>query len=383
MKQLTIENFKCFKNIKIPLTELTILAGANGNGKSSVIQALLLLRTSIEKCSKVNTKTKQYEIPGDEEIKGIGIGLNDDYNLSLGYSEYVIPRNSNSSVLEFSLSENTTDFGMKFNAVESKLYIEPISVSGKEKPLSLFNQSFYYLNAERLGPRIKQDIKYTDFPHVGYKGEYTAQLLGDTNINYLHKVEELRKHPTTTSPRLEQQTNAWLNELMPGVSVQATYSTETMSAQVEVNNQFTQGVSVLAPNIGFGISYVLPIIVTGLIAQKGSFMIIENPEAHLHPSAQSKIGEFLAKIAATGVCVIIETHSDHVLNGVQIAVAKRDIEAKLVTVNYFSQNQEETEPQLDSISVTDKGELSKWPKGFFDQSQHDFSKLFNLRKYYE
>ena len=143
MKQLTIENFKCFKNIKIPLTELTILAGANGNGKSSVIQALLLLRTSIEKCSKVNTKTKQYEIPGDEEIKGIGIGLNDDYNLSLGYSEYVIPRNSNSSVLEFSLSENTTDFGMKFNAVESKLYIEPISVSGKEKPLSLFNQSFY------------------------------------------------------------------------------------------------------------------------------------------------------------------------------------------------------------------------------------------------
>lgn len=380
MKYLNLKNFKCFQNTQVKINDLTILAGANGNGKSTIIQALLLLRSSIEKCGKFDNIKQQYEIPTTKDIEGIGVALNGNYNLSLGYGEYVIPKNSNSSVLEFSLSESTTKFEMKFEVEASNLVIKPIVSLGTRRPLALFKQEFYYLNAERLGPRIRQDIKYSDYPHVGYQGEYTAQLLGDTSFNYSHKVEEGRKHQNTVSPRLEQQVNAWLSELMPEVTVQAKYDASTMSAQLEVSNQFTQSSSVLAPNIGFGISYVLPILVSGLIAQKGSFLLVENPEAHLHPSAQSKIGEFLARIAEAGVCVIIETHSDHVLNGIQIAVAKNDIASDKVTINYLSQGEDTTQPQLDSISITSKGELTSWPKGFFDQSQRDFAELFSIRK---
>ena len=107
---------------------------------------------------------------------------------------------------------------------------------------------------------------------------------------------------------------------------------------------------------------------------------MENPEAHLHPSAQSKIGRFLAKVANSGVNVIIETHSDHIINGVQIAVAEKEIKNTNVTVNFFSQFEDKTQPDVNSISIKEKGELTEWPKGFFDQSQIDYSHLIRLKK---
>ena len=76
-----------------------------------------------------------------------------------------------------------------------------------------------------------------------------------------------------------------------------------------------------APNAGFGISYALPIVVAALRAAAGGLLLVENPEAHLHPAGQSRIGGFLARVAADGVQVFVETHSDHVLNGIRVAVA--------------------------------------------------------------
>lgn len=168
--------------------------------------------------------------------------------------------------------------------------------------------------------RASQGVQYSAFRNAGFQGEYVAQLISETNYSY--EVEEQRRHPETKSPRLEQQVNAWLEDLMPGVNITARFNVETMTAQIQVENHFTKGDPTTAPNIGFGISYVLPIIATGLIAEKGSYMIVENPEAHLHPSAQSKVGQFLAMVASNGVNVVLETHSDHVINGIQIAAAK-------------------------------------------------------------
>ena len=252
-----------------------------------------------------------------------------------------------------------------------------------KKPLPIVysnSASDINLNAERIGPRINQGIKFYDFPNAGFQGEFVAQLISDTNSNYTFEIEDSRKNVNSKSPRLEQQVNAWLNELMPGVSVSASYSPDTHSAQIKVDNYYTKGDPTIATNIGFGISYVLPILVTGLIAKKGSFMIVENPEAHLHPSAQSKIGRFLAMVANSGVNVIVETHSDHFVNGIQIATALKEIDKDLVTINYFSQEEYSEQPNVESITINEKGELSNWPKGFFDQTQVDFAELFKIRK---
>ncbi len=387
MVDLKIENFKCFYAAVIPINQLTIFAGANGNGKSTALQALLYLRRTIEHCAQ--WANERYTL---KEVNGLNVELNGAYCLALGNSSLVIPRNSDKNTITIGLTSDDKTLLVEYLSKESELWLTPFNVINVDaENSSLCSQEFYYLNAERIGPRIAQGIKFYDFPNAGFQGEYVAQLISDTDRNYRLEIDENRRHPRRKSPRLEQQVNGWLNELMPGVSIVASYDPNTHSAQIKVDNYFTKGDPTISTNIGFGISYVLPIIVTGLIAKKGSFMIVENPEAHLHPSAQSKIGRFLAMVANAGVKVVVETHSDHVLNGVQIAAAKTEINHEWVTINYFSQPienshavgekpDEKTQPKIENISINQKGELSSWPKGFFDQTQIDFAELFKMRK---
>ena len=378
MKKIELKNFKCFNNASIPLNDLTLLTGANGAGKSSVIQAFTLLRRTIEHCAKWNDKDKRYEYLTNSETNNLNVELNGAYCLALGTSAQVLPINSNEDFVEIKFIDGESYLSVTYEIEnENELHITPNEVQntlGNES--KLFAQEFFYLNAERIGPRIRQGVKFYDYPNVGWQGEFVAQILGNSEFTQKFVVDEERR--ITESPRIEQQTKSWMNFILPGFDIEASYREELLSAQIRVDNSFTRGNPVLATNVGFGISYVLPIVVTGLLAPKGSFMIVENPEAHLHPSAQSRIGRFLAAIANAGVNVIVETHSDHVINGIQIAAVKNEIKSSLVTINYFSSKDQQ--PECVSISLNEKGELSEWPKGFFDQTQIDYMELFNANK---
>lgn len=377
MDAIHIQNFKCFSEIRIPTNRLTILAGSNGKGKSTVIQALLYLRRTIEHCAKWDNDRYIYS-----ETNGLKVQLNGAYRLALGHSSSIINRVRNEEKCTIGIEESKEQFRVQYSIGSSQLWLEPTTVEGGVtlNNCGIFKQQFYYLNAERVGPRISQAIQFYDYPNTGYQGEFVAQLLGDTEFSYSFKVDDKRKFEELQTPRLEQQLNAWLDYIIPGVSISAKYDTETGSAQIRMENEYTKGDSILSTNIGFGISYVLPIIVTGLIAENDSYMVIENPEAHLHPSAQSKIGRFLASVASAGINVIIETHSEHVLNGVQIAAAKSVIPADLVNINFFEQKIGSIQPDVVPVSLNELGELSRWPNGFFDQSQIDFAELHEARK---
>jgi predicted ATPase len=377
MDNLLIQNFKCFQDVAIPINALTIMAGANGNGKSTAIQALLFLRKTIEENCKI---FEEYYITERAEIES-NVSLNSGYMLSLGNSGFVLNRQLSGDEIIIGLSDVTKELIVNYQTdiTESQLFLKAQKITPTVAAiLPILKKEFYYLNAERIGPRVSQAIQFFDFPNAGYQGEFVAQLIAGTN--YTLSIETERRHPKNQSPRLEQQVNAWLDELMPRVNIVAKQSIETLTAQIQVENQYTKGDPTLATNIGFGISYVLPIIATGLIAAKGSYMIVENPEAHLHPSAQSKIGRFLSMVAQSGVNVIVETHSDHVINGIQIAAAKKEIDNNSVIINFFSQTEDNPQPMIENITINEKGELSKWPKGFFDQTQIDFAELFKIRK---
>ncbi|MBI1307428.1 MAG: DUF3696 domain-containing protein [Bacteroidetes bacterium] len=374
---LQIQNFKCFSHIEIPLNGLTVFAGANGNGKSTAIQAMLLLRRTIENIV--------IWVDGEFEFiknKGIKIGLNGAYELALGNSSNLNNKSSDDPLIKLGIKGIRDEFHVHYLLKSNELMLRPEVIEGDNihTTFSIFYREFYYLNAERIGPRIRQSVQFYEYPNTGPKGEFVAQLLGDTEFSYSFKVDEKRKFNHVQTPRLEQQVNAWLGYLMAGVTIKANYDIDTGSAQITVENIYTKGEQVNATNIGFGISYVLPIIVTGLIAKKGSYMIIENPEAHLHPSAQSRIGRFLSVIAQSGVRVIIETHSDHIINGIQVASVSKEINPELININFFDQNPSYIQPELKTIKFNQTGELSHWPSGFFDQTQVDFAQLHKLRK---
>jgi len=380
MHQIKIKNFKCFQDIKIPVNKLTIFAGANGNGKSTVIQSLLFLRRTIEHCGTWNPYSLMYQY---EETNGLNVELNGSYCLSLGGSDNIQNQIAPDASTSIAVCSANGEVKVEYSFPEKDdLWLKPSTVENtlkKDIPNPITRQQFYYLNAERLGPRIKQEIKFYDYPTTGYQGEFVAQLLGDTEFSYKFRIDENKLLEKEKNNRLEYQVNEWLGFIMPGVSIKSTYDSATMSAQIRVNNPYSKINSILTTNIGFGISYVLPIIVSCLIAEKDSYLVVENPEAHLHPSAQSKIGRFLAKMSQAGIHIIVETHSDHIINGIQVAVVKKEILPEEVTINFFSQESEQ-QPHLESISINEKGELSSWPKGFFDQSQRDYAELFKFRK---
>lgn len=131
-------------------------------------------------------------------------------------------------------------------------------------------------------------------------------------------------------------------------------------------------------NVGFGYSYLLPIILTCMLAEKGSKLMVENPEAHLHPGAQSRLMDFMVKYATkNGLQLLIETHSDHIINQLRIAVKEKKIENnKDASIIHFTRNQKEIEtPAFYEIKIDSRGNLSQYPSDFLDEWGLQMSKL--------
>ncbi|HEX6075635.1 MAG TPA: DUF3696 domain-containing protein [Micromonosporaceae bacterium] len=130
-------------------------------------------------------------------------------------------------------------------------------------------------------------------------------------------------------------------------------------------------------NMGFGVSYALPILLAGLLVPQGGLMIVENPEAHLHPTGQSRLGRFLGRVAGSGAQVIVETHSDHLLNGIRLAcVDERVLDPSEVLFHFF--DEATTDPT--TIRLTQRGGLTHWPKGFFDQLDEDLHRISRAKR---
>ena len=361
IKQLRIQKFKSLKDTIVSFNRLTVLAGANSVGKSTVIQSILLSRTVFD--------NKQAD----------KIAINGNYLMQLGFNNQI----TNSMLIRVhylfeNVNKKTFDFPIKFEAQPNENYLMPFTLFETIERLdtSLFTPNFHYLNAERVGPRPSYGTRVNQLPTVGYQGEYTIELLTNGQLFDVSEVKNFHNitHTEGESPNnLSQQTELWMNFIIPGIQIDA-------KKIIEVNRTVGLFNNHTAPNVGFGISYVLPIVVSGLIAEEGSILIVENPEAHLHPYGQSKIGYFLAMVAASGVQVIVETHSEHVINGMRIASVNEIISNEQIQINFFSRKEPDTQPHIETIEINKMGDLTKFPYGFFDQAIHDTTTIIKTRK---
>lgn len=265
--------------------------------------------------------------------------------------------------------------GEKHTYLEQTFYDLFISKGIADSDLDFISQNLnfnkiHYVSADRIGPKdFYSKTSFTFFPNVGARGEHT--------INVLHKKKgspvqiELCKKKGIPHQLLDQA-EAWLSYIFGSGKIQI-FDTNANIYTMGMNHDGSS--TVYRPtNLGFGFSYILPIIVSGLIAQKGEILIVENPEAHLHSSSQSRLIEFLARVSKIGVQVFIETHSDHVLNALRVCVKREVINSNDLKVLYFQSNKED---QIVSIPVFENGRIEKWPEGFFDQMDIDFETLFD------
>jgi len=372
-----LSGFKCFRDETFDLKNLTVLTGSNGTGKSSLIQAILLIRLAIEK-NALNSDNSSYS---SEEWRRSPTPLNLGYELSLGTVNDIFNENDSkdSKLTKITLALDKETFEVPLPDEEDD--DTSVNIILKEPSFNKANipfwrkKEFYYLYTERFGPRLALPFNYTDFVHCGHRGEFTAQVLLK---NDFLKVQGARFFPDLKSENLPLQVDAWLDSICPGTSVKVE-ALGTMSAQIKLRNNSVKN-HVLATNIGFGISYSLPIIVTGLIAKSDSVFIVENPEAHLHPKGQSNMGYFLGKVAASGVKVIIETHSEHIINGIRrAALSTSDLSIDDINIYFFNGFEKEKESII-PIRIEANGDLSDFPVDFFDQARQDLLEILNLSK---
>jgi predicted ATPase len=360
INSLKLTNYKAFESQFLQFKPLTLLSGLNSTGKSSVLQSLLLLRQSYQQ----------------ELLPNVGLALNgelvrigtaqdafcerakEDY---LGFE--IIWKDGKKGIWRFSYDQIKTD-----TDVLNTLDPQSLSVDTGVYKLSLFDKRFHYLQAERLGPRTSYDM--SDYQarrlgQLGSKGEYTAHFLA---INQDKDVLQTKlRHPMAKSNALSSQVEGWMREVSPGTRIKINSNSDIglMSLQYFYGDSNPYRTT----NVGFGISYTLPIIVAVLASSPGTLIIIENPEAHLHPKGQVKMGELLSLAASCGIQIVIETHSDHVLNGIRLAVHGGKLKPEDVQLHYFQRQEKQGQAVTEVISprIDRNGRIDKWPDGFFDE----------------
>jgi predicted ATPase len=332
--ELKLIGFKSFLHRTLQFKRLTLLTGLNSSGKSSIIQALLIL----EKAFK---KEKNVLLDGHgslEEMKNIF------------YKD----------ALELSVFDNEKRFEVEF--------------PGNSQPYRISTTSDFtfpeitYISANRFGPKNSIPI-FTD--------DYNKTRIGPNGENCIQCIKTLADQPLDTKLRNEYSEGdtllynirGWLNVISPNIKFD--YDVNSISdSSYSTFNEYR------AANVGFGLSYILPVITSLLVSttQPNSLLIIENPEAHLHPRGQSQMAKLISLCIEVGANILIETHSDHLFDGIRIAAKNKKGFNELVQIHWFEQDKEGN-TEIYSPVLLDDGRVNEWPTGFFDQFEINSSKL--------
>lgn len=365
IRKIKVKNFKCFEEMSVECRELNLLTGVNGMGKSTMIQVLLLFRQTFER--------NKLGIDNPVILNGRYVSLGKIKDISYWYKK--------DEDIRLIVEENGTGiWNCHYSEKEQALLMEcRVAAHGD----GLAGNGFEYISAERLGPRRYYDDlgeeRYSP-TQIGSKGEYAVSCLYSIGSESDFKVYDNMKNPGESSERLELQANAWMSEISPGIRIKAIPDLNADVMGLRYSQPSIMGEeSTNAVNMGFGVSYVLPVIIALLKARKGDLLILENPEAHIHPKGQRQIGELIARAASNGIQIILETHSDHILNGIRLSVRHGQIQPQQVKLNYFyvyEDNDGMIKHDVTSPEILLDGSLSNWPDGFFDEWDKAVDLLF-------
>ncbi len=322
INQLYISGFKSFKEADLDIKPLTVLTGLNSSGKSTVIHALRML----DRAAK-----------GESNVLLKGYGSWQDLRSS--YSKEVMLREKFGESGTIALTDNSILLGI-----------------GEENPPVII-----YVSAGRLGPQLALPMTYET--ELDSKGANVVEII-ETFANY--KMEECMIRREAIGESFEYVLKDWLNLICPGVQFEE-------KIQNSMQLMSFDGHSPL--NVGFGLTYSLTVIVALLVASvTKATVLIENPEAHLHPKGQADISELVAKTVKAGAQVIVETHSDHFFDGLRVYVKNHPLMADNI-IAYWMSLDERRLTQIEQIHILPDGRVDNWPHGMFDQFEINAEQL--------
>lgn len=371
LTRLDLQLFKCFKLLRLPLAPLTLLSGPNSSGKSSVLQALVLLHQTM----------REHEWATRLALNGNGVRLGtvvDVVDEVHGRTGFGIGITCDDVACHWTFDGDRRAMSLKVRrvAVNDNVVDEPgvlrhlLPVNGDELGWRVAAQirGLTYITAERVGPQEAYALEDPDDADVvGTRGEHTVSVLHWRRDDPVLEALALGN----AAPNLLQQVEARMRRLFPGCGVNLQQLPRTnavaLGLRTSRESEFHRPI-----HTGFGLTQILPVVVAALTEAEGGILLIENPEVHLHPAGQALMGEFLADVSRAGVQVILETHSDHVLNGIRRAVRTKRLAPEQVAIHFFKPRSEEGSQVLSPL-LDLEGNIDVWPEGFFDQFDKDMN----------
>ena len=373
LTRIDLRFFKCFERLRLPLAPLTLLTGVNASGKSSVLQALVLLHQTM----------REHEWTTRLALNGAGVRL--------GTMPDVVDEVFGRRRFEIALMDGEDACGWTFEGDrrDMSLAVQQVSVNGRtfETPRSLRYlfppdmesatpaatlarrlRGLTYITAERAGP---QETYVLEDPHVvnvvGPRGEHAVSVLHWGRDEPVSADLALPGAPASRFRQVEQR----MRTLFPGCTLDLQRAPRANAVTLGLRTSDDTGFH-LPAHTGFGLTQCLPIVIAAVSASEGDILLVENPEIHLHPAGQALMGQFMADVASAGMQVLVETHSDHVLNGIRRAVKTGRLTADQVVIHFFRPRSEDR-PQVVSPAMDGSGNIDSWPEGFFDQFDRDAS----------
>ncbi len=358
LKEILVDGYKSIDRESVELRDFTLFSGINSAGKSSVIQAIIYMLDL----------QKQYLGEKSEDVYGVIGKFTDARNSVKGNKEIV-----------FNLTEKypqSEEYSIQAVCSSS----EGANVIRTEMPLreklaeSLGAYKVTYLSAERVGVQNTYELNIRNPWDIGNKGQYVYSYLSYFGQEELPESDFLYQ-PEEIGMSLNNQVNYWMDYLLgfqiqvdavPNVDqVVVTYSNSK-------NNRYYRAI-----NVGTGVTYISALVIAALSCKVGDTLIVENPEIHLHPRAQSRMMEFIAYLCDRGLQVILETHSDHIYNGMRKCIKKNLLDRKKIAAYYFELD-ERMQTKIHHIAFNEQGAEKNHPYGMFDQFDDDLDELIGI-----
>ncbi|WP_294252743.1 DUF3696 domain-containing protein [uncultured Sphingomonas sp.] len=426
LDSLHISNFKTWRSALLDFGLLTGLFGTNSSGKSSLIQFMLMLKQTKEatdrgisldlngRLAKLGSFEDVVHNHNTEDLLSWQIGFEVDHPLTLQdpstkRSEYLVRSN------EFSVGAEVggTALGPLARVLRYQVDDQVFTLSRKKSDANAFDlrasgSAFKFVRTPGRAWQLPGPIKSYAFPDQARTYFQNASLLADLESAYEREVDRIfylgplreypkreyvwgRSRPVDVGVRGELVVDAILAATLDGAKYNlfkkgrlqtfqeiVAYWLKAMGLisnfeirELAPGSSYYQAVvkvrddspPALLTDVGFGVSQVLPIIVLLYYVPAGSTVILEQPEIHLHPLAQSALADLLINVATyRGVQILFESHSEHLLLRMQRRIAEEEVDAEDIKL-YFT-DYDEGSSHLHELEIDEYGQILNWPENF-------------------
>ncbi|CAD6491732.1 MAG: AAA ATPase domain protein [Candidatus Argoarchaeum ethanivorans] len=429
--KIHIKNFKALRDTgELDVKPLTFLVGPNSSGKTSLIQAILALRQTVQSPDQrtplilndyVDLGSYKDVVFKHNEKNDIHINLEiPDVRCDIVFSVYTSGKNHGIiylNSLDFSGKDvlmpqkekkkfvtEDVNFSVRKRARGGRYFITIKDKDSKdEQPVEL--RKFYMISPEK---EYKDPSKFEEYLWKHPNLWFAIAVLGTIIENIfddVYHIGPLRNEPERTylaagaSPsdvgkrgeetvdilllerKLKEKVKLWLKNFdislefdLEELKGKSGGATSVYNIMLKDPNTKTK---VNLIDVGFGASQILPIIVQGFNTPKNSLILIEQPEIHLHPKAQATMGDLLVDIAKSNERkLIIETHCDLLIRRVCKNILQKKIKHTDVVIYYFEPTDNGTE--IKTITINENGQFENFPEGFFEEGFEEAMEIAEL-----